>query len=109
MNVVYTHRARQDLFVLYDYIAYVLLSPEAARRTADRIAREVRSLSSLPERHPLYHDEPWRSRNVRFLTVRNYLIFYTTDPETVTVLRIMYAGRDVSKQLNDPENDCEND
>ncbi len=95
---------RQDLLDLYDYITYTLLSPDAARRTADRITQTVRTLSSLLERFPLYHDEPWHSRNVRFTTANNYLIFYTVENETVTVLRIMYAGRDVSKQLSDPTN-----
>ena len=107
MNLVYTHRARQDLRDLYDYIALTLLSPEAARRTADSILYAVRALSSLPERHPLYHDEPWHSRSVRYVPVKNYLVFYTadTDTETVTVLRILYAGRDVSKQLSESTDD----
>ena len=102
MKIVYTYHARQDLRDLFDYIALTLLSPDAARRTAERILAAVRSLSSLPERYPLYHDEPWHSRNVRFITVKNYLVFYTADAETVTILRILYAGRDVSKQLDDP-------
>ena len=103
MKLVYTRKARQDLIDLYDYIAFTLLSPEAARRTTDRIMGAVRALSTLPERHPLYRDEPWRSRNVRFAAVKNYLVFYLAEDDAVTVLRILYGGRDVSAQLNEPD------
>ena len=65
--------------------------------------REVRSLESLPERNPLYQDEPWHSQGVRFLRVKNYLVFYTVNPDadTVSVARIMYGGRNISRQLEE--------
>ena len=39
---------------------------------------------------------------LRFFPVDNYLVFYKTDDETETVyvVRIMYGGRDVHKQLS---------
>ena len=101
MNIVYTDRARQDLLTLFDYIANTLLSPDAARRTADAVMNAVRGLSDMPERYPLYRDEPWHSRNVRFVPVKNYLAFYVADGDTVTVIRILYAERDVSGQLEE--------
>ena len=56
----------------------------------------------MPERNPLYSDEPWYSRGVRYLPVRKYLVFYTVSAkdDTVFVSRILYGGRDVSKQLD---------
>lgn len=77
MKIVYTHTARQDLREIYEYIAYTLLVPETARSLTDKIMSEVRSLEEFPERNPLYKDEPWRSQGVRFLPVKNYLVFYT--------------------------------
>lgn len=101
MRVVYSFTARQDLRDIYEYIAYTLLSPEAAGSTADRIMEAARSLGSLPERNPLYREEPWHSQGVRFVPVKNYLVFYTVNAaeDVVSVVRIMYGGRDISRQL----------
>ena len=37
------------------------------------------------------------------MPVKNYLVFYTVkeETETVSIARIMYAGRDISKQLEE--------
>ena len=103
MKIVYTHTARQDLREIYGYIAYTLLVPETARSLTDKFMSEVRSLEEFPERNPLYKDEPWHSQGVRFLSVKNYLVFYTVkaETETVSVARIMYGGRDISRQLEE--------
>lgn len=47
--------------------------------------------------------EPWCSRGLRVMPVDNYLVFYipNKDAGIVTVIRVMYAGRDVDRQLND--------
>ncbi len=103
MKIVYTHTARSDLRDIYEYIAYTLMVPETARALADRIMAEVRSLENFPERNPLYKDEPWYSQGVRFLPVKNYLVFYTvkSEEETVSVARIIYGGRDIIHQLKE--------
>lgn len=55
----------------------------------------------MPERHRLYEREPWKSRGLRVLPIDNYVIFYIPDAVTmiVTIIRIMYAGRDIENQL----------
>ena len=105
MRIVYTETARQDLRDIYEYIAYTLLVPSVARDMAERIMETVRTLEVMPERNPLYKDEPWHSMGVRFVPVRNYLVFYTinTTTETVSIVRIMYGGRDISRQLEKTE------
>ena len=103
MKIVYTNTVRRDLREIYEYIAYTLLVPNTAKAISETIMREVRSLESLPERNPLYQDEPWHSQGVRFLRVKNYLVFYTVNPDadTVSVARIMYGGRNISRQLEE--------
>lgn len=103
MKVVYTFKARQDLRSIYEYIAFTLFVPEAAKNTIDRIMTTIRNLESMPEKNPLYKEEPWHSLGVRFVPVRNYLVFYTinTDTETIYVTRIMFGGRDISHQLDE--------
>jgi toxin ParE1/3/4 len=76
MKVVYTFQALQDLRDIYDYIAFTLLSPDAARNTTERILEAARGLQSMPEKNPLYKEEPWHSQGVRFIPVKNYIVFY---------------------------------
>ena len=102
-NVVYSSEARQDLRDIYEYIAYELLEPDTAAGQTNRIMKAARSLEQMPMRHRLYEEEPWHSQGLRFLPVDNYLIFYLPDEtdNIVNIVRIMYGGRDVKKQLDD--------
>ena len=106
MKIVYTFKAKQDLRNIYDYIAFTLLVPDASKNTVERIMTTVRSLESMPERNPLYKNEPWHSQGVHFVPVRNYLVFYTinSNTETVSILRIMFGGQDISHQLDETVN-----
>ena len=103
MRIVYTYAARQDLREIYTYLADTLLVPKTARSLTDRILSEIRSLEEFPERNPLYREEPWHSLGVRFLLVQKYLVFYTvmTEIGTVSIARILYGGRDISRQLEE--------
>ena len=102
-NVLYSFRARQDLRDIYEYIAYELLEPGIAAGQVNRIMKAARSLEQMPMRCRCYEGEPWCKMGLRFLHVDNYLIFYLPDENNniVNVIRIMYAGRDVTKQLNE--------
>ena len=102
-DVSYSAEARQDLRDIYEYIAYELLVPETAARQAERIMKAARSLEQIPMRYRLYEGEPWHSQGLRVLPVDNYLVFYLPDETnaTVSIIRIMYGGREIDKQLND--------
>ena len=65
----------------------------------------IRTLDSIPKRNRLYEEEPWYSKELRFFPVNNYLVFYRVEDEssTVYVVRIMYSGRDIRKQLKEME------
>ena len=56
----------------------------------------------MPERFPRYGKEPWHSRGLRFVAVDNYIVFYLPDVEeqVVTILRVMYSGRNIEEQLS---------
>ena len=101
-EIIYSARARQDLRNIYEYISYDLLAPKTAEKQIQRIMKGIRSLDELPLRYRLYDDEPWRSRGVRFFPVDNYLVFYLPDEaqNTVHIVRILYGGWDIQKQLN---------
>lgn len=85
---------------IHEYIAYVLMSPDAASRQLEGLMKAVRTLENLPNRFAMYELEPWRKRGLRVFPVDKYLIFYVVDDLNVFIVRIMYGGRDISKQLS---------
>lgn len=64
MNIVYTLQAQQDLKNIYEYIAYSLLAPDTAQNIYQKIIQVAHSLEYMPERNPLYNEEPWHSQGV---------------------------------------------
>lgn len=102
-TVVYSDHARRDLRGIYEYIALRLCVPDTAENQTERIMKEIRSLREMPLRYRVYEEEPWHSQGLRILPVDNYLVFYLPDEEshTVSVIRIMYGGRDISRRLGD--------
>lgn len=102
-RIQFTSGARQDLRDIFEYIAFELFVPDTAKAQTKRIIDEIRTLDVFPMRYPLYEDEPWHSIGLRFFPIDNYLIFYRTDEEKeiVSIVRIMYGGRDISRQLSE--------
>lgn len=100
-DIKLTRDAEKDLCDIFEYIAFLLQSPQNAAGQLDRLEQGIASLDNMPERFRIYEREPWTSRGLRVMPVDNYLVFYLTEieTETVTVLRIMYGGRDTERQL----------
>jgi plasmid stabilization system protein ParE len=101
-DVTLTEQAENDLRGIFEYIAYDLLSPDNAAGQLDRIEEKILSLDENPERFRQYEREPWKKRNTRVMPVDNYVVFYIPDDtvKKVTVIRVMYSGREVDKQLD---------
>ena len=102
-KVVYTEVAEHDLRSIYEHIAFTLLEPQIAKKTVRKIMNDISYLDHMPLRHRLYDREPWRSKEIRVLQTGNFLSFYLPEKEkqTVTVIRIMYGGRNIEKHLKD--------
>lgn len=101
-ELIITEQADADLRGIYEYIAFELLTPENAARQLDRLEESIIRLEEFPQKFRLYDKEPWYSRGLRVMPVDNYVVFYIPDDDTktVTVVRVMYNGRDVDTQLN---------
>lgn len=97
-----SEQADIDLRGIYEYIAFDLLAPENAAGQLDRLEDAINKLDYMPEKFRRYDREPWHSRGLRVVPVDNYLVFYIPDMEKhiVTVIRVMYSGRNVDKELN---------
>ena len=100
-KIALTKQADTDLRSIYEYIAFTLFEPETAARQLDRIEKGVLSLDKMPERFGVFEKDPWFSRGLRKMPVDNFIVFYISnvEDETVTVIRVMYGGRDIDKQL----------
>ncbi|MCD8395886.1 MAG: type II toxin-antitoxin system RelE/ParE family toxin [Lachnospiraceae bacterium] len=101
-HVKISSQAETDLRDIYEYIAFELQAPENAAGQIDRLQKTILGLDHMPKRFRCYEKEPWKSRGLREVPVDNYLVFYIPDDstETVTIIRVMYGGRDVDTQLN---------
>ena len=100
-EVTTTEQAESDLRGIYEYIAFELLSPDNAAGQLDRLEEHIIGLETFPEKFRAYEKEPWKSRGLRVMPVDNYRVFYIPDKDVgiVTVIRVMYNGRDVDNQL----------
>lgn len=101
-KVIISAQAENDLRGIFEYITFELLSPENAEKQLDRLEKQILTLDEMPERFPRYGKEPWYSRGLRFAAIDNYIVFYIPDIEeqTVTILRVMYSGRNIEEQLS---------
>ena len=76
-------------------------APVNAAKQLDRLEEAINRLDHMPEKFRRYEREPWQSRGLRVFPVDNYLVFYipNMDTKVVTVIRVMYGGRDIDKEL----------
>ena len=97
-----TSQAKSDLRGIYEHIAFELLAPENAAGQIDRLEKSIMGLDVMPLRFRKYESEPWKSRRVHIMPVDNFVVLYIPDEQTavVTVIRVMYAGRDIDRQLS---------
>ena len=101
-EVEVSEQADRDLREIFEYIAFELQSPENVIGQLNRLEEQILSLDAMPKRYRKYEKEPWKSRELHILSVDNYVILYipNSDKKVVTILRVMYAGRDIDNQLN---------
>lgn len=90
------------MYEIRKYISDGLLEPVTATNQVTRIMDAIDSLNNMPMRQRLYDREPWRSHGLRIVSIDNYVVLYLPDKieQTVTIIRIMYGGRDIDSQLS---------
>lgn len=90
---------------LKHYIADVLCNPSAAYSCIDEIERKIVGLADMPKMFKLVDDEPWHSRGIRRMRVRNFFVYYRVDDSAnmVYVLNITYAKRSQKKALDETD------
>lgn len=100
-KVEYTQTALSDLDEIYNYISNILLEPGIAKNLVGLIMKEIRGLEQMPNRFHSAEQEHLQQKGIRIMVVKKYLVVYLPDEKSkcVRILRIIYGGRDTSKQL----------
>jgi len=99
-RVEFSPEALADLLDLYDYIA-ARSGPERAMGYLNRIEDYCRDLTTFPERGTRRDDLRPGLRVLGF--ERRAVIAFRLTADTVTILRILYGGRDLGATLAEPE------
>lgn len=102
-TILYSAQAKEDLQSIYEYIAYDLYEPDTAANQVRAIMDEIGALDEMPMKYRQYDVEPWASESVRIFSVGKYVILYLPEKSSneVNIVRIMYGGMDISKQLSE--------
>lgn len=98
-RVEITWEALQDMEDIYNYIATGLLSPENAMGQYNRLADEILTLNSFPERFRIMESEPEKRMELRRMLVDNYSVFYTIRGDKVIVTDVLYTASDIEAHL----------
>jgi addiction module RelE/StbE family toxin len=100
-NLEFLPIAKNDMLEIVEYISGELKSPAAAERLAEEFVSSAQRICEFPYANNLYTPIKPLEKEYRRIIVNNYLMFYTVDEQskTVTVMRVIYAKRDIEKQL----------
>lgn len=100
-DLVISSQAENDLRSIFEYLAFELLAEENAVKQLNRLEKGIHGLKEFPDRHRRYRNAPWYFRGLRVMTIDHYNVFYIPDRDRaiVTVIRVMYGGRDIDAQL----------
>lgn len=91
-----TEPAQEQLREIRNYIANTLQNPIAAKNVLELLSKNILSLSELPHRVMLTPEEPWKSRGIRRMPVKGYLVYFWIDEESraVHIIAVVYGRRD---------------
>ena len=100
-SISYTPPATRDIRGILDYISYALFEPQAALSVVNAITARISKLETMPVRYPVYRDWPVKTEEIRYFTVKNYVVFYSCNEKnlTVSIVRVIYGGRDIAAEL----------
>ncbi len=93
-KIIYSKTALQDLDDIDTYITQELQSPQAAYNTIKAIFKTIDILESFAESGKKLIFSHNLDSGYRYLSIKNYTVFYRTDKNKIYIDRILYAKRD---------------
>ena len=96
-----TDLAEEDILATVRYIANTLKNPIAANNLLDEIERHEKILEDTPNIYPFVDDAYLSDKGLKYVPIKNYLMFYTIDEDNkfVNVIRFLYRRRDWKRIL----------
>jgi plasmid stabilization system protein ParE len=95
-SVHITDVAEEEILNTINYIANELKAPIAANNLLDEIEKYETILENTPNIFSFVPDEYLRSKGIKYVMVKKYMMFYTIneDENKVDVIRFLYGRRD---------------
>lgn len=84
-NVKITSQAEEQMQEITYYIAHELKAPDAALNLLNTLEHSIASLSQYPQRVALINEEPWHTKGIHRLPVKNFLIYFWIDNKNMKV------------------------
>jgi len=90
-----TDLAEEDILATVRYISNALKNPIAANNLLDEIELHEKILEETPNIYPFVNDEYLSEKGLKFVRIKNFLLFYIIDESAriVDVIRFLYARR----------------
>ncbi len=85
-DIELTNDASTEMHLTYYYIFLALNNPIAAINFLEKIGNAIDSLQEFPKRYKIREEEKFKCKNIRSMPVENYLILYTVDDTSNTVI-----------------------
>jgi len=91
-----TDIAEEDILSSVRYITDELKAPKAANSLLDEIEKHEKILEKTPDIYPSVSDEYLAEKGVKFVLIKNYMMFFVINlpKKTVNVIRFLYGRRD---------------
>lgn len=90
-KVQLSQRARREIEDAYLYIRRD--APLSAKRWRAKLQKAISSLRSFPERHSILFDANTAGREIRQTIFGVYVVLYSIDGNTVSVLTVRHGAR----------------
>lgn len=102
-EVKITNQATAQIYEIISYISHVLLEPETAKRWSSLLQEKISELNTMPSRFPLILDEPWRTKGIRKMVIKNFIVYFfiKESDSTVWITAVLYGKRDQLSALRD--------
>ena len=103
MKLQVTPGAIDDIAEIKKYISEEYGNPVAANRVAEKIKKSYKQLKTSPYIGKRLNAVSDIRSDYRFLVCGNYLIFYTTEENLISIHRVIHGKRDYCRLLLDIE------
>lgn len=98
-DVSWTAHARSDVDRIVGYVARDLASPQTALEHWETFWAAAEELSGTPELHAVSTQPSLAARNLRVRFVKNYVMLYRYDGQSVLVFRVFHTRQDYATKI----------